>query len=153
MSSRLFIEIRERRGLCYSIRASHESLQDTGVFSVTAGLDKKRFPEAVKAIMNEVRSMARKPVPLTEIRRAKDHVRGSIMLAFEDSATQASWYGRQWTFLKRLETPEEKLKRLEKVSAKDIQRVAKKYSTPKRMAAAVIGPFPNAEPIRRLLVK
>ncbi|MEK7655186.1 MAG: pitrilysin family protein [Patescibacteria group bacterium] len=153
MSSRLFIEIRERRGLCYSIRASHESLQDTGVFSVTAGLDKKRFPEAVKAIMNEVRSMARKPVPLTEIRRAKDHVRGSIMLAFEDSATQASWYGRQWTFLKRLETPEEKLKRLEKVSAKDIQRVAKKIFDSKRMAAAVIGPFPNAEPIRRLLVK
>ncbi|MBI4138757.1 insulinase family protein [Candidatus Uhrbacteria bacterium] len=151
MSSRLFIEIRERRGLCYSIRASHESLEDTGVFSVTAGLEKKRFPEAVGAILGELKKAVRRPPAPEEIRRAKDHVRGKTMLAFEDSATQAEWYGRQWTFLGQVETPDEKMKRLEKVTARDVQRVAKKLFDPSHLAAAVIGPFPDAAPIRRML--
>lgn len=150
MSSRLFIEIRERRGLCYSIRASHEPLEDTGVFSVTAGLDKKRMREAVGAIIAELKKISRNPVSPEELRRAKDNIRGRTMLAFEDSSTQADWYGRQWTFLKTLETPEDKMKRIEKVTAKQIRRVAKAIFRPERMAAAAIGPYAEKDVLKFL---
>lgn len=151
MSSRLFIQIRERLGLCYSIHAGHESLEDTGVFSITAGLDKKRVPEALAAIFKELRLIARTPVSKDELRRAKDHLRGRTMLAFEDSSTQADWYGRQWTFLKTLQTPEEKMKRFEKVTAADIKKVANMLFRPERMASAVIGPYQNASHFKKLL--
>ncbi len=151
MSSRLFIQIRERLGLCYSIHASHEALEDTGVFSITAGLDKKRVSEALTAIFKELRLIARTPVSKDELRRAKDHLRGRTMLAFEDSSTQADWYGRQWTFLKTLQTPEEKMKRFEKVTAVDIKKVAHALFKPERMASAVIGPYQNASHFKKLL--
>jgi predicted Zn-dependent peptidase len=151
MSSRLFIQIRERLGLCYSIRAGHEGLEDTGIFSISAGLDKKRVHEAVKAIIKELKDIAKKPVTSEELRRAKDHIRGRTMLAFEDSSTQADWYGRQWTFLKTLDTPEEKMRRLEKVTTADIKRVAAKILHPERMAAAAIGPFKNSTEFSSML--
>lgn len=141
MSSRLFIQIRERRGLCYSIRASHEPLEDIGVLSISAGLDKKRMSEAMSAILKEIKKISKEPVTAEELRRAKDHIRGRTMLAFEDSSTQADWYGRQWMFLRALETPEEKMKKLERVAAAEIRRVAAEMLRPERMASAVIGPF------------
>ncbi|MFA5935403.1 MAG: pitrilysin family protein [Patescibacteria group bacterium] len=141
MSSRLFIQIRERLGLCYSIRAGHDPLEDTGVFSISAGLDKKRVHEAIKAIVKELKAVTRTLVKPEELRRAKDHLRGRTMLAFEDSSTQADWYGRQWTFLGSLNTPEEKMKRLENVTAAQIRKVAQKIFHPEKMAAAAIGPF------------
>jgi len=141
MSSRLFIEIRERRGLCYSIRASHEPLEDTGVFTVVAGLDRKRMREAVSAILRELKKTTRTLVDADELRRAKDNLRGRTMLSFEDSATQAEWFGRQWTFLHALETPDEKLRRIDAVTASDVRRVARRIFRPEHMATAVIGPF------------
>ena len=63
------------------------------------------------------------------------------MLSFEDSATQAEWFGRQWTFLHALETPDEKLRRIDAVTASDVRRVARRIFRPEHMATAVIGPF------------
>jgi predicted Zn-dependent peptidase len=151
MSSRLFIQIRERRGLCYSIRAGHEALEDTGVFSISAGLDKKRVGEATKAIFKELKLIKKTLVKPDELRRAKDHIRGRTMLAFEDSSTQADWYGRQWTFQQTLETPEEKMRRLEKVTARDIRRVAKLILQPERMASAAIGPFKKTSEFAKMM--
>jgi predicted Zn-dependent peptidase len=150
MSSRLFIEIRERRGLCYSIRAGHEPLEDTGVFTVTAGLDRKRMKEATAAILHELKKTTRTVVDADELRRAKDNLRGRSALSFEDSAAQAEWFGRQWTFLKRLETPEDKLRRIDAVTAADIRRVARAIFRPEHMATAVIGPF-GEKAIRSML--
>lgn len=151
MSSRLFIQIRERRGLCYSIRASHDPLEDTGVFSISAGLDKKRVDEAVQAILKELKAITKKLVTPEELRRAKDHIRGRTMLAFEDSSTQADWYGRQWTFRKTLDTPAEKMRRLERVTAADIRRIAVKILRPEGMAAAAIGPFKKTSDFASML--
>lgn len=148
MSSRLFIKIRERRGLCYAIRASHDALEDTGIFSITAGLDKNRLSEAVFAILAELRRAVRSQVTREELRRAKDHLRGRTMLAFENSAVQAEWYGRQWTFLKELQTPEEKMKLVERVTAGQIQRAAKEILQSEHLAAAVIGPFTKNDIVR-----
>ncbi len=141
MSSRLFIQIRERLGLCYSIGADHDPMQDVGVFSIRAGLDKKRMSEATAAIFKEIQHISRTLVSSEELRRAKDHIRGRCTLAFEDSATQADWYGRQWVFQGKLETMEEKMKKLDKVRAEHIRLVAQRIFQPDRMASAVIGPF------------
>lgn len=151
MSSRLFIEIRERRGLCYSIRASHDTLEDTGVFSITAGLDKKRIDEAVQEIHKQLRRITQELVTPQELRRAKDHIRGRLMLAFEDSETQAEWYGRQWVFNGSLETPDERLKKIERVKASDIRTLAASLFVPDRMAGAIIGPLRDVKDATRIM--
>lgn len=140
MSSRLFIQIRERRGLCYSINASHQPLEDIGVFSIMAGLEKKRLGEAVHAIIAELKLVIEKGVTTEEVRRAKDNIRGRTTLGFEDSAAQAEWYGKQWLFQGKLESPEERMRRFEKVTPADIKRVATAIFKPGSMASAVIGP-------------
>ncbi len=150
MSSRLFIQIRERRGLCYSVAASHQAREDVGVFGVLAGLDKTRVKEAVDAIRAELTKTTQMPVTAEELRRAKDHIRGRTTLAFEDSATQAEWYGKQWLFQKKIETPEEKMKRFERVTAAHIRNVAKHIFRPDVMASAVIGPFGSKENVKKL---
>jgi len=152
MSSRLFIQIRERRGLCYSISAGHQPMEDIGAFTVSAGLEKKRFHEAVKAIILELKKTLRSDVTAEELRRAKDHIRGKTMLAFEDSANQADWYGRQWLFQKKVETPDERMKRFESVTPAQIRAVAKKIFRPETMAAAVIGPFGEKQHVAKLIV-
>lgn len=153
MSSRLFVEVREKLGLCYSIQAGHQAMEDTGVFQIMTGLDKKRVDEAVRVIWKELRKMADKPISADELRRAKDHIRGKLTLAFEDSSTYADWYGRQWIFLKKQESPEQRLKRLEAVTSKQIQALADQLFRQEHMAAAVIGPFgakKNAEKLFQL---
>lgn len=141
MSSRLFIQVRERRGLCYSINASHQAMEDTGVFQVLTGLDKTRIKEAIGVIWDELLGVTKKVVGVEELRRAKDHLRGKTTLAFEDSSFFADWYGRQWLFQKKQDSPEQRLKRIEAVSASDIKHLASSIFQKEHMAAAVIGPL------------
>lgn len=150
MSSRLFIQVRERRGLCYSISAGHQAMEDTGVFTILTGLDKTRIKEAVKVIWDELRKIATEPVGADELRRAKDHVRGKLTLALEDSSSYADWYGRQWIFQKKAETPEARLKRLEAVTPSDIRKLAAELFQKRHMAAAVIGPFGTKKNVEKL---
>ncbi len=149
MSSRLFIQVRERLGLCYNIYTSHQSLEDTGVFTVMSGLEKNRMEEAVKVIWKELKRTTTELVKPEELRRAKDHIRGKLMLAMEDSSQQADWYGRQWTFQKLALTPEERLKKIERVTAVEMRELARRMFDPKRMAAAVIGPFEEKEKVAK----
>ncbi len=148
MSSRLFVEVREKRGLCYSIAASHHALADIGVFSIMAGLDRGRVDEAIKVIWRELLRATRMSASREEVRRAKDHLRGRLMLAFEDSSAQADWYGKRWIYEGRLETPERWLKRIELVSADQMRKAAKSLFIRKKMAAALIGPFEHDKEFR-----
>lgn len=150
MSSRLFIQVRERRGLCYSINASHQSYEDTGLFAVMSGLEKTRLHEAVKVIWQELKRTTKELVSPEELRRAKDHLKGKLTLAFEDSATQADWYGKQWVFQRKALTPEERLKQIEQVTAADIRAVAKLLFRPEHLAASVIGPFEDKAAVEKM---
>lgn len=152
MSSRLFIQVRERRGLCYSVNASHQALEDTGLFAVMAGLEKARFGEAVRTIREELKKTTVANVTAEELRRAKDHLRGKLTLAFEDSSFQADWYGRQWLFQGKLETPDQRLRKIERVRAADIRRVARTLFRPEHMATAVIGPFSSKRELAKMFV-
>jgi predicted Zn-dependent peptidase len=151
MSSRLFVEMRERKGLCYTVSASHQALEDTGMFSIMAGLDKKRFADAVKTLITELKRTTHEFVTPEELRRAKDHVRGRLTLALEDSSFQADWYGKQWMFRGKIEAPEKRLKRFEKVTARDIRRVAQMLFRKEHLASAVIGPFGSRAALAKMI--
>ncbi|MCC7357109.1 insulinase family protein [Candidatus Uhrbacteria bacterium] len=151
MSSRLFTKIREHHGLCYSIGASHAAREDIGIFGIQAGLEKRNVEKAVKAIIHELKSILTKGVTAEELRRAKDQVRGRLTLSFEDSASQAEWYGRQWLFKKKLETPDVRLAHFEKVTRTDIVKAAKRLFRPECMAVAVIGPLGTKQYVQKLM--
>lgn len=153
MSSRLFISVRERRGLCYSIRASHQSFLDTGVFSVQAGLDKSRIDLALRVILDELKKVVVYGVNKNELRRAKDFIKGKMALQFEDSENVVSWYVTQEVLTKKLLTPEEKFEKFEKVTQRDIARVARDLFRTSRIHLAIIGPYKDAKAFEKLLLR
>lgn len=141
MSSRLFIEVREKRGLCYNVRSSVDFYQETGVFTVRAGLDAKRLSLAMKVIVNEIKKIAKKGVTPAELKMAKDNVRGGTTLRLEDSSNLAEFFARQELFHGTVETAEEKLKKFAAVTLPDIQRVAGEILNFHRLSIAAIGPY------------
>ncbi len=145
MSSRLFVEVREKRGLCYTVRTSLDSYDDVGVFSVRAGLDAKRLKEATKVIVHELQKVAKSGVTAKELAMAKDNLRGGMMLSLEDSSATAEFFARQELFLREALTPQERMTRFDAVTRADIAHVAKEVVDFERMAIAGIGPFENAK--------
>ncbi len=140
MSSRLFVNVREKHGLCYSIHAGYESFHDTGSFVVQAGLDKTRVHKAINLIMKELFKVKKQGVTKEELIRAKEYVRGKSAIQLEDSLSVASWYANQEVHHNELLTPEEKLTRYAQVSHEDIKRVAQKLFS-QQPHLAVIGPY------------
>lgn len=151
MSSRLFVEVREKRGLCYTVRTGIDAYQDVGMFTVRAGLDATRLAEAMGVITDELRKVATEGVTVDELTLVKENVRGGLSLSFEDSADRAEFYGRQALFLKTIEDPEQRLKKFDAVTLEDIARVAKQYLRFDRMSLAAIGPFSSEDELRALL--
>jgi len=141
MSSRLFIEVREKRGLCYNVRATTDGYDDVGTFTVRAGLDAGRLSLASKTIVNELKKVAKSGVTAAELQMAKDNIQGGLTLQLEDSSNRAEFYGRQELFEGAVETMEERMKKYMKVSLKDVQRVAKEYLDFNRLSLAAIGPY------------
>jgi len=150
MSSRLFIQVRERRGLCYSINASHQSLDDTGIFTIMSGLEKTRLKEAIGVIWEELQKIIKESVDEEELARAKDYIVGKTVLSLEDSSAEANWYGKLWMYGQKLTTPEERLAEIQAVTAEEVQAMAKKLFQTNHMAASVIGPFDDKEAVRAM---
>lgn len=151
MSSRLFIQVRERRGLCYYIRAGANPYQDIGTFMIQSGLTKERAEEGIAAILAEVRKIRDEGVTAEELANAKEYVKGKLVLNLEESNEVADWYGRQQLFQKKMRTPDEKMRLLAAVKPADIQAVAKEIFRDSRLRLAVIGPFKDATPFEKLL--
>ena len=149
MSSRLFVEVREKRGLCYNVSAGHVGFEDTGAFLINAGLEIKRMDEAVKVIWRELQRIATKGVSATELTHAKEHIRGKMMLYFEDTSSQASWYLRQWQTFGKPRSPEASLKELDAVTGAQLKAVAKALFQPKNLFASVVGPFEDRAVVER----
>ncbi len=141
MSSRLFIGVRERRGLCYIIRTGVTNYSDAGAFTITSGLDKSRLNEAMSVMYEELQTLLKTGVTETEVKMAKDHLAGKMILQFEDSARVADFFGQQKLLMKKVETPEEKFKRIMKVSVADVNAVAREVINFKNAKMGVIGPY------------
>lgn len=147
MSSRLFVEVREKRGLAYSIRSGSIYYRDVGAYYVQAGLDPARLLEAMQVIKAEIKRIAEEPVTEEELENAKSNIAGRFALGFEDSYNQANWYAKQFLFDKKVETPEQSIKHINKVTIEDVKRLAAQIFVMDELRAAVIGPLPKVKVI------
>lgn len=141
MSSRLFSEVREKRGLAYYVRASSDHYADAGSLVVTAGVDPKRIFEAVEVIITELADLRdeKKPISKEELKKAKEYIKGHLVLELEDSRSVSIYYATQQTLENNIDNPETVLKKIDQVSVDDILRVSKKYLVYKTLNFAVIG--------------
>lgn len=153
MSSRLFVEVRERRGLCYDIQASVDAYQDTGSVMIRSGLDKARVTEALQVISDEILKVRDGKVTEDELQIEKDKLRGGLALSLESSVERSEFYARQLLFLGKIEEPAERLAKYDAVTLADVARVAKTYLRFDRMSLAAIGPFASDTELAALLPK
>jgi len=141
MSSRLFLQIRERRGLAYYVGASTNNYLDTGNFYVRAGLKVSSAPEALEVILAELMKMTKEGVASKELKKAKEYIKGKIVLAMEDPHGTMDWYLTQAAFMKKIETPKEAFAKLDRITSDEITELAKKVFNKNTLTGAVIGPF------------
>jgi len=140
MSSRLFIEVRERRGLAYYISAQPHNFFDTGLLSVSAGVRTSNVDEAVEAIVGEARDLSQKPVADEELKRAKDNLIGHMALALEGSFMTAEFLADQLFYEGKIRQPEDIIKRYKSVTAQDIMKLAREIFEPNNTILTLIGP-------------
>jgi predicted Zn-dependent peptidase len=151
MSSRLFQEIREKRGLVYSVYGYFRPYEDVGQGVVYAGTDLDRVEEAITAIIGELRKLRDEGVPEDELARTKELRKGRLLMGFEDSRSVASWIGSQELTYDEVRTPEEVMEKIEAVTAKDVQELADElFQTPK-LNLALIGPYKDEKAFRQIM--
>jgi len=151
MSSRLFIEIREKQGLSYYVYTSVDANPDTGYLSTFAGINNKNIDKAIKIILREYKKLKQKKVGKAELQKAKHNIKGKMILSLESSAAQASFYGMQELLEVKVLTPEQLFKKIDAVSANDIIKVARDIFKPEKLNLALIGPFKKKQRFQRLL--
>jgi len=151
MSSRLFIEVRVKKGIAYYINTNDDSDPDVGYLVTQAGVDNQRADEAISIILKEYKKLAGKKVPREELRKAKDNLKGKMALLLESSDAQASFYGAQELLEKRILTPKEIYQKIDKVNRNDILKVAREIFRPEKLNLALIGPFKDKEKFQKLL--
>lgn len=151
MSSRLFIEVREKRGLAYYVRTGTDTFSDCGYLATQAGVEHKNMKLAIETILSEYARMAREKVSEEELRRAKDYISGKSVMGMESSDEVASFFIDQEFIRKKILTIEEILERLEKVTAADIMRVAQEIFQNGKLNLAVIGPHKNKKELEKIL--
>jgi predicted Zn-dependent peptidase len=145
MSSRLFQNIRERQGLAYSVFSELNPYRDTGCLSIYAGTSVESAPKVVESITKEFRELKQRQVSGEELRRAKDHLKGSLMLGLESTGSRMSNLARQEMYFGRFFTLDEVLESIEAVTANDVRRIAQTFFDPKQIALTILG---NLEKIK-----
>lgn len=151
MSSRLFQEIREKRGLVYSVYGYFRPYMDVGQGVVYAGTDLDRVEEAITAIIDELRKLRIDGVPEDELARTKELRKGRLLMGFEDSRSVASWIGSQELTYREIQTPEEVMERIERVTAEDVKVLAEELFQSEKLSLALIGPYTDDTTFRNLL--
>ena len=140
MSSRLFQNVREKRGLAYAVFSGLSAYRDAGNITIYAGCANEAVAEVIDLCVEELRGMKRAPVPEAELRRAKDHLKGSLMLSLENTASRMSHLARQEIYFDRHFGLDETLTGVELVTETDVQRVAHDLFSNGSLAATVLGP-------------
>ena len=140
MSSRIFQEVREKRGLAYSVGSHYRPYQDTGYFVVYGGTGKGLLNEVLDVVLGEVKKIYSEPVSDIELQSAKDAFKGSILLGLENTNTRMTRMAEQEMTFGSFVGVDEVIQKIEKVSVRDVQRIAKKYLKDKPVAISTIGP-------------
>lgn len=147
MSSRLFTEVRERRGLCYYITTGREMYVDAGNIVTQAGVatNKAKIQEALDVTLEQYHELTTGTITDEEIKRAKEMMKGRMVLSFEDSYSIASFYGIKQLLENTTVEPEKIITEIDAVTKEDIQKVAARYFTAERLQFVMIGPFSNSD--------
>jgi predicted Zn-dependent peptidase len=139
MSSRLFQNIREKQGLAYAVFSELNPYSDTGMLSVYAGTALETSAQVVDLVMQEFRELKASPVSEAELRRAKDHLKGSLMLSLESTSARMSNLARQELYFGRFQTLDEILASIEAVTREEVQAVAREFFRTENVAVTVLG--------------
>ena len=139
MSSRLFQNVREKRGLAYAVFSGLSAYRDAGSFTIYAGCSNEAVGEVIDLVVEELRGVKQAPVPDAELQRAKDHLKGSLMLSLENTASRMSHLARQEIYFDRQFGLDETLQGIERVTTSEVQRVAVDLFRNGSLAATVLG--------------
>jgi len=155
MSSRLFNEVREKRGLAYSIGSGTKTLDDTGCFTVRAGVDNAKIVPALDLVLHVLRQAAAKGVTAGEFKRARDYYLGQFLLGLEDTLDYMLWVGGAVVSNDQVKTARDVVKKINAIRPEDIRRVARYVLDPGRLNVAVIGPLTGTQEkeLRRIIWK
>jgi predicted Zn-dependent peptidase len=151
MSSRLFRKLRNEMGAAYYVRAGADLMIDHGFFAVSAGVDNLRLETVLKAILGELKRISTEKVDSRELGRMKEHLIGNFVLGLESSDEIAGYYGGQEILSGSIETPEQYVAKLNKVTAEAVQAVARDLFNTNSLNLALIGPYKDDASLKKLL--
>lgn len=151
MSSRLFVNVRERKGLAYSVGSGNEYFHDAGLWFCYGGIKREKIDLAIEAILEELAHIRDKKVDDKELFDAKEKVRGRFVVGLETTNALADYYGKQVLLEKEIDTPEKWLKKIDAVTPEDVQKIAKLLFMTENLNLAMIGSYTDAGRFEKLL--
>ena len=151
MSGILFQAIREKLGVAYYIYSTISRSTDYGFWAVAAGIDNNRLEEVIISVLNEWKKFKTKLVDIKDIKKAKSYITGKVALGLENVHNVANSFALQELLKQKIETPEQYLKKIKQVTARDIQKVAEDLLKSQSLNLAIIGPHKNRQKIEKLL--
>ena len=151
MSSRLFQKLREEMGVGYYVRAYNDAFTDHGFFQVSAGVDNKRIEEVIKAVLDECNKLKIYEISEEELNKVKEYLIGNMKLSLESSDDIANFYGGQELLKRELKSTQEKAEEIRKVTAGEIQNLAKDIFKNEKLNLALIGPFKEKAKFSKIL--
>ena len=151
MSSRMFLNIREEKGLCYYISTETDSYLDAGCLSTRAGVDQSRLHEAITLILHEYAECRKKGITGEELSRAKEFLKGKITLSLEDSEELAHFYGKQQLLYPKVRSIGEYFQEIDRITEEQVNALAKRLLKPEEMRLVVIGSEENEARLQSLL--
>jgi predicted Zn-dependent peptidase len=151
MSSRLFVKIREKMGAAYYIHASSNTDTDAGYLAVSAGVDTKKVESVIIAVLEEFKKTTKTKIPFSELKKAKDYIRGKTALLLEPSDAKASFYANQELLENKILELNEILKKIDKITSNDILKLAKTIFVPERLNLAATGPIKDDKKLYNII--
>lgn len=151
MSSRMFLSVRERRGLAYYVRSDSDLYTDSGYAATAAGVENGKVEEAIAAILEEYKKIRTEQVLPAELKKAKEFLKGRTTMDLEESNELAFWYGQQEIIKESTLRPEEVFQKIDAVAAEDVARVAHGLFVQEKLNLALIGPFEDKERFQKIV--
>ena len=151
MSSRMFDQIREKLGAAYYVRTYYDNDTDTGYLSTFAGVDNAKIEKVILAVLKEYKKIADEKVGASELKKAKDYIKGKMVLGLESSDAKASFYGSQELLRKEILMPKQIFAEIDKVTAAQIQKIAQDIFKPEKLNLAMISKIKDEKQFKKLL--
>ena len=152
MSSRLFMAVRERRGLAYSVHTGTDAYHDAGYLSTQCGVEHENLEKTIAVILEEYKRIAMELVPEKELLKAKEHIKGSMAMHLESSDDIVGYLVDQEVLKGEIVLPKDRYEKIDAVTSEDVRRVAEMIFRPERLNLAVIGPQKSAKKLEKMLV-